>query len=325
MATEDARPSGGETGRELESVSPPVIALFGPTAIGKTSIALELADLLRERGEDPVAINCDSIQVYRGLELISGAASEEEQARLEHRLLSFVPASEEFSAGRFGEAARREIDTALSSGRRPILVGGTGLYLRAALTDLEMRPPVDEQLREKVEEELEARGPSALHAELPGDLVERVHPNDRKRIARLTELVRSGIDPHPDHRGGGELWTASLRHPTLLVGICEEDESLVAKIRARVNAMAAAGAAAEAERAIAEGASRTVRAAIGFEEFRHRNLDRVVTLHRRYGRRQMTWMRRMEGIEVIDRSGKPDSQVAAQIIEMAEQIPSRVA
>ncbi len=88
-----------------------VIAIFGPTAVGKTGVALELADVLRGRGEDPVAVNCDSIQVYRGLEVLSGAASAAERERLEHRMLSFVPVSEEFSAGRYAELAHREIDS----------------------------------------------------------------------------------------------------------------------------------------------------------------------------------------------------------------------
>lgn len=316
-------PSGPQP--EAPASGHPVIALFGPTAIGKTGVAIELAGLLRERGERPLAINCDSIQVYRDLELISGAATAAEQAKLEHRLLSFVPVNEEFSAGRFGEVAHREIDQALENGRRPILVGGTGLYLRAALTDLEMRPPVDPALREAVEEELVSRGPEALHAELPGTLSERVHPNDRKRIARLTELIRSGIDPAPDHQGGGELWTRSFRWPTLLVGLVEDDEPLVEKVRSRVRAMADGGAAEEAERAAAANASRTVRAAIGFDEFRQGDLERVVLLHRRYGRRQMTWMRRMEGVVVIDRTSRDNREVASEILELAEQIPSRVA
>jgi tRNA dimethylallyltransferase len=132
-----------------------VLALFGPTAVGKTGVAIALGERLRERGEDPVAVNCDSIQIYRGLELLSGAASEAERARLEHRLLSFVDPSEEFSAGRYAELAHAEIDALLEQGRRPIVVGGTGLYLRAALSALELRPAVPAELREQVEAELE--------------------------------------------------------------------------------------------------------------------------------------------------------------------------
>jgi tRNA dimethylallyltransferase len=116
-----------------------VIAIFGPTGVGKTGVAIELAELLRERGEDPVAINCDALQVYAGLETLTGAATPEEQERLEHRLLSFVPISEDFSIGDYMPLAHAEVDAALAAGRRPLVLGGTGLYLRAALADLSLR------------------------------------------------------------------------------------------------------------------------------------------------------------------------------------------
>jgi tRNA dimethylallyltransferase len=115
-----------------------VLAIFGPTGVGKTGVALELARVLRERGEDPVAINCDALQVYEGLETLTGAATAEEQARLEHRLLSCVPITSDFSIGDYMPLAHREIDRALEDGRRPIVVGGTGLYLRAALAELSL-------------------------------------------------------------------------------------------------------------------------------------------------------------------------------------------
>jgi tRNA dimethylallyltransferase len=124
-----------------------VLAIFGPTGVGKTSVAIALADLLRERGEDPVAINCDALQVYGGLEVLTGAATAAERARLEHRLLGFVPVTEDFSIGDYMPLAHREIDAALEAGRRPIVVGGTGLYLRAALAELSLQkvPPESEQ------------------------------------------------------------------------------------------------------------------------------------------------------------------------------------
>ena len=116
-----------------------VLAIFGPTGVGKTGIAVALDELLRERGEDPVAINCDALQVYEGLEVLTGTATPEEQARLEHRLLGFVPVTEDFSIGDYMPLAHREVDAALKAGRRPIVVGGTGLYLRAALADLSLQ------------------------------------------------------------------------------------------------------------------------------------------------------------------------------------------
>jgi tRNA dimethylallyltransferase len=115
-----------------------VIGIFGPTGVGKTGVAIALAKLLRERGEDPIAINCDALQVYEGLEVLTGTATAEEQARLEHRLLGFVPVTADFSIGDYMPLAHREIDAALEAGRRPIVVGGTGLYLRAALADLSL-------------------------------------------------------------------------------------------------------------------------------------------------------------------------------------------
>jgi tRNA dimethylallyltransferase len=296
-----------------------VLALFGPTAVGKTGVAIAVAERLRERGEDPVAVNCDAIQVYSGLETLSGAATEEERGRLEHRLLAFVDPTEEFSAGRFAELAHGEIDRLLAEGRRPIVVGGTGLYLRAALAELELRPVAPAGVRQEVEREISERGPEALHAELDPELTDGVHPNDRKRIARLTELARAGIDAH---HGAEGLWTAELRHPTLLVGLTIDRAELARRIDARVDEMVAAGAAEEARAAHEAGASRTARAALGFEELLEGHdgpsppeaVEAMKAAHRSYGRRQLTWMRRMEGVTLLDRTGRDDDDVAAEIV-----------
>ncbi|HEY6731317.1 MAG TPA: isopentenyl transferase family protein [Solirubrobacterales bacterium] len=115
-----------------------VIGIFGPTGVGKTGVAVALAEQLRRRGEDPVAINCDALQVYEGLEVLTGTASAEEQGRLEHRLLGFVPVTADFSVGDYMPLAHREVDAALAARRQPIVVGGTGLYLRAAVAELSL-------------------------------------------------------------------------------------------------------------------------------------------------------------------------------------------
>ena len=304
-----------------------ILALFGPTAVGKTGVALAVADRLRARGEDPVAVNCDSIQVYRGLETLSGAATPAEQEQLEHRLLSFVPAAEEFSAGRYAEAAHAEIDGLLAADRRPIVVGGTGLYLRAALADLDLRPPVPKQIREEVEREISERGSMALHGELDPDLASTVDPNDGKRIARLTELARAGIEAARDAEG---MWTADLRHPTLLIGLTMDRERLAERIDVRVDEMVNAGAADEARAADEAGASRTARAALGFEQLvadidaapSAEAIESMKTAHRAYARRQLTWMRRMEGVALLDRGDRSDEDVAGEVVALLDAGPA---
>src|SRR5947209_12361975 len=140
-----------------------VIALFGPTGVGKTAVAIALGERLRALGERPVAVSADALQVYAGLETLTGVASADEQSRLEHRLIAFLPVDASFSAGQYAELAHAEIDQLLNERRRPIVAGGTGLYLRAALTELTMRPPPPEGVRERWTAELERRGPAALH------------------------------------------------------------------------------------------------------------------------------------------------------------------
>jgi tRNA dimethylallyltransferase len=115
-----------------------VLAIFGPTGVGKTGVAIALAEELRKHGEDPVAISCDALQVYEGLGALTGVVTAEQRARLEHRLVGFVPVTQPFSVGDYMRLAHVEIDAALAAGRRPIVVGGTGLYLRAAVAELSL-------------------------------------------------------------------------------------------------------------------------------------------------------------------------------------------
>lgn len=293
-----------------------VIAIFGPTGVGKTAVAVELGSLLRARGERPVAVSCDAIQVYRGLEILSGAADERERERLEHRLVGIVGIDEEFSAGRFAELARREIDALIADGRTPIVVGGTGLYMRAALADLDLRPPVPAEVRALVEAQIDELGPAALHSELDPDVGERIHPNDRKRVARALELQRVGLDP-PER--GRELWTARLRHPTALLGIVVDRDALADRIDRRVEAMVAAGAAEEARAAIRAGASRTASSALGFDALVRGDVEAVKADHRRYARRQMTWLRRMSGVEVVDRTDLDDRAAAELALSLIDR------
>jgi tRNA dimethylallyltransferase len=292
-----------------------VVAIFGPTGVGKTAVAVALADRLRARGEDPVAVSADALQVYEGLEVLTGAATPEERARLAHRLVGVVPVTETFSAGEFAKLAHAEIDRALEVGRLPIVVGGTGLYLQAALCDLDLRPAPPPRLRERIEAEVAERGPAALHSELAlraPRAAEAIEPGDRTRVIRALELLEMGEDP-PATGAESRLWTAELRRPTLLCGLVMEREALYRRIDRRVDEIAVRGGGEEARSAAARGASATARQALGFEELQRGDLDTLKRRTRNYAKRQLTWMRKVQGIETIDVTDRSAAHVAAQI------------
>ncbi len=294
-----------------------VIALFGPTGVGKTEVAIALADGLRQRGDRPVAVSADALQVYAGLELLTGVAGPAERAALEHRLISFLPADATFSVGEFAELAHSEIDGLLAAGERPIVVGGTGLYLRAAISELSLRPPPPEGIREHWEAELGRRGPAALHAVLaeraPWAAAE-IEPGDRQRIVRSLELLDSGELERPG--GDSELWSDSVRHPTLLIGLTMARERLYARIDERVGAMVVAGAAEEVRRANAAGASVTARKALGFEELLAGDVEGMKRRTRNYARRQLTWMRKLAGTDLIDVTDRSAAEVAGEVLAL---------
>lgn len=235
-----------------------VLAVFGPTGVGKTGVAVALAEELRKRGEDPVAISCDALQVYEGLSVLTGVATAAEQEKLEHRLVGFVPVTEAFNVGNYMPLAHAEIDAALDAGRRPIVVGGTGLYLRAALAEL--------------------------------------------------SLVKA-----PPESEDSELWSPETRHPTAIFGLDMEREELYRRIDARTEAIVAAGAREEVERAEEAGPSRTARKALGFDEVLAGDVERMKQRSRNYARRQLTWMRKIPNLRWIDRTDRDDAAVAAQI------------
>ena len=294
-----------------------VIALFGPTGIGKTEVAIELANRLRERGERPVAVSADALQVYAGLETLTGAASAAERAQLEHRLISFLPVDASFSVGQYAELAHAEVDAVLASGGRPIVIGGTGLYLRAALTELRLRPPPPEGVRERWMAELERRGPAALHTVLRERApwaADAIVPTDSQRIVRALELHDAGELEPPE--GESQLWTGDVRHPTLLIGLVMTRERLYARINSRVDQMVAGGAPEQVRRANAAGASITARKALGFEELLTGDVDAMKRRTRNYARRQLTWMRKLADVKVIDMTGHSAAHVAAQVMDL---------
>jgi tRNA dimethylallyltransferase len=194
-------------------------------------------------------------------------------------------------------------------------VGGTGLYLRAALTELSLRPAPPEGARERWTEELLRRGPEALHATLSRRApwaAATIDPADRQRIVRSLELLDAGELEPP--QGPSELWTASMRRPTLLIGLTMQRELLYARIDARVDAMVAAGVEGEVRRAAAAGASATARKALGFEELLAGDVEQMKRRTRNYARRQLTWMRKLAAVTELDSTGRSAADVAREIM-----------
>jgi tRNA dimethylallyltransferase len=293
---------------------PVVIAVFGPTGVGKTAVAIALAERLRHRGEDPVAVSADALQVYEGLPILTGAANAGEQQRLEHRLIGFVPVTETFSAGAYAQRAHEEIDELIKDNRRPIVVGGTGLYLRAALAELDLKPPVDPAIRDRLANDPRPLG--QLHAALPEATRRGIEPTDRQRILRAHELLAAGHEPPPGANAPSQLWTNQTRHPTLLAALTMDREALTARIDERIDAMLAAGARQEVMKADQAGASSTARRALGFQQLLDGDVEAMKTRTRQYAKRQVTWLRKLPGAHLIDTTDRTPEDVAAELVAM---------
>lgn len=291
----------------------PLIAIFGPTAVGKTDVAVTLAQLLAEQGVGCTAVSADAYQLYRGLEVLSGAPGEAAQRKLRHLFVASHDLSEEMSAGRYAREAHDAIDELSAAGTLPIVVGGAGLYMQAALTELEMRPALS------AEQEREARmkfsGLDTVQLRL---LLEETQPeaaaeiveNDRYRLERALALSDAGVDA----QAGASFWEAPLRRPALLFGLTMERQALYVRIGERVDRMIAAGAAEEV--AHASNASSTARKVIGFEEVPAGEMEAMKRRTRRYAKRQLTWMRRIPNLEIIDVSDT-GTEGAARLIARA--------
>jgi tRNA dimethylallyltransferase len=296
--------------------SPDVVAIFGPTGIGKTAVAIELAGSLRATGEDPVAVSVDSMQVYRELPILTGAADAAERAALEHRLIGNVSVADQYDVATHSKLAHAEIDSLRAEGRRPIVVGGTGLYLRAALTELDLLPKPAEGVRERLTVELDQDGLEALYERLEReapDVAAEVDPHNARRVVRALETLEQGASSAD--RDENRLWTEETRVPTHLFALVMDREELYARIERRVDAIVAAGAADEV-RGAEPLAGRTARQALGFEELLEGDVDQMKTNTRRYAKRQLTWLNKLAGATTIDVTDL-DSEATAQLIAKA--------
>jgi tRNA dimethylallyltransferase len=298
---------------------PRILVLLGPTASGKTTLSLRLAEHL------PVEIvNCDSQQVYRHMDIGTAKPSRDELARVPHHCFDLVNPDEPFNAGIYMGYASAAVEAILSRGNTPLVVGGTGLYARALMKGIAMIPEVPGQLREQVVEQIATQGSPAVHArlaEIDPASAERLHPNDAQRIGRALEVFlatgRTITSFQEAHR------FATPRYGAQVFGMSWDREALDKRIDDRVPRLLDAGFLEEARELLRLGYSPDLRAlkALGYKELfsmlegtltRAQALDEIAATHRSYARRQMTWFRKEPDLHWLD--GRDLEQLPKKIL-----------
>ena len=293
-----------------------VIGLFGPTASGKSEVAAAVTELIPAE-----VVSADAMQVYDGLPILTN------QSPIAERLVGIWPLSHVASVGEYASLAHRAVDEILAAGRTPLVVGGTGLYFRAALAELDLPPAPAPGARERWERLYDEDGSEAAHArltELDPAAAERVHANDRRRVVRALELAEAGrsLVPRRDALFGG-----AWRHPTLLVGLDVAKPELDQRIEERTRRMFEAGVEAEVNRAHLTELSTTARKIIGLDEVatlpQEEAIAAVAARTRRYAAYQRKWLRRLEGLAIVA-ADRPPKETAAEIVALArtrERLP----
>jgi len=282
-----------------------VLGVFGPTASGKSAVAEAIARRIPAQ-----VISADSAQLYRGLPILTNQSPAE--------LVGIWDLDHEASVAEYQELAHSAIDAALAARRTPIVVGGTGLYFRAALCGLNLPPAPEPGARGRFQalyDELGAPASHALLAERDPATAAAVHPNDRRRVVRALELADAGHSLR-----GDQLWADETRHPTLVVGLDVPREVLGARIEVRTRAMFDAGVEEEVAAALAPPLSSTARKIMGLREVSELPRDEAVAAlaarTRRFAAYQRKWMRRIPGLVSVRGDRSPD-EVADEILALA--------
>lgn len=309
----------------MASVSTPTPSIFivGPTAVGKSAVALRLAERLG--GE---IISADSMQVYRGLDIGTAKPSREERARARHHLLDVVDVTEPFDAAKFVARAQAAVAETQARHHRPVFCGGTGLYVKAFLDGLGDAPPADPTVRAA----LEAAPLDALLAELaerdPATF-ERIDRQNPRRVIRALEVIRLTGKPFSEQRAEWRREDAAEKdRAAAIIGLCRATDDLRARIDARVDQMFAEGLVAETQTLLAAGLEQnpTALQAIGYrqvvEHLRgERSLEETIALvktrTRQFAKRQMTWFRRQLPVHWLEIPGEESVDETSGRVEAA--------
>jgi tRNA dimethylallyltransferase len=286
-----------------------VIGLIGPTASGKSDVAAAVAELIPAE-----VVSADAMQVYEDVPILTNRSAHRE------RLVGIWPLSHVASVGEYAPLAHAAIDEILAGGRTPLVVGGTGLYFRAALAELGLPPAAEPGARERWARLYDEDGAAAAHArlgELDAAAAARVHPNDRRRVVRALELAEVGRSLVPQREA---LFDGAWRHPTLLVGLDVSKPELDRRIAARTRRMFEAGVEEEVRKALLAEPSATARKIIGLQEVatlpREAAIEALIVRTRRYAAYQRKWLRRLEGLVMVA-ADRPPEETAAEIVALA--------
>jgi tRNA dimethylallyltransferase len=290
-------------------VAEPVIGLYGPTASGKSDVAAAVAELISAE-----VVSADAMQVYRDLPILTNRSPHPE------RLVGIWPLSHVASVGEYAPLAHGAIDEILAAGRTPLVVGGTGLYFRAALAELALPPAPAPAARERWERLYDEKGAKAAHArlaDLDAAAGARIHPNDRRRVVRALELAEAGSSLMPRREA---LFGGAWRHPTLVVGLDVAKPELDRRIAERTRRMFDAGVEDEVRQALLAQPSPTAEKIIGLREVaslpREQAIEALVARTRRYAAYQRKWLRRLEGLVMVA-ADRPPEETAAEIVALA--------
>ena len=302
---------------------PLVAVVVGPTASGKTALAVEIS-----KAFDGEVVSADSMQIYKGMNIATAKPTDEEMQGIPHHLISIIGADEVFSVNQFKTAATAAIEDILSRGKLPVVAGGTGFYVDTLVNNTEFLDYEDNGIREKLENRLAAEGIEALYKELSEidpETAERLHLNDEKRIIRALEVYHSTGKTISEQCRLSHLNESKYRF--CIIGITAEDRQLLYdRINIRVDKMLEEGLLEEAESFFENPVSATAKQAIGYKELKpyldgESTLDEAVEKlkmeTRRYAKRQLTWFRKRENINWIYIDGKSKADIikeAADII-----------
>lgn len=284
--------------------SPSLVVLAGPTAVGKTGLSLNLAQRFGAE-----IVGADSVQVYRGLDIGSAKPPPEEQARARHHLIDVAEPSESFNAARYARLAQEAIADIHARGRRALVVGGTGLYIKSLLFGLAPTPPVDQELRERLKKEWGQEGPQAMHQRLEGldpATAAKLHPNDRQRVLRALEVCQQTGAPMSRRQQAHGF--AAARYPHLIIGLERPRPELNQRIEQRARAMWDQGLLDEVRGLLEAGLPpdapglaslgyRQATAFLGGEIRSEEALFDMIKKTKAYAKRQSTWFRGVQGLE----------------------------